>query len=301
MKALLALLAVRLLCAMERYEAAETHMGTLFRVVVWADSPPPVREAFARARELDASLSDYRPESELNRLCRAGQAEVDADLWAVLETAQRISRETGGAFDVTAGPVVRLWREARGSGRLPTSGELRRARSLTGWRKLRLDPRLRRVKLARPGMQLDLGGIAKGYAAGEMLRLLSSRGFPRALVAAGGDIVAGDPPPGRAGWNVEVFGETIVLTHRAISTSGDTEQFLESGGKRYSHIVDPKRGSGLTSRIGVSVEAPSGILADAYATALSVMGAEKARRFAAAKPEIKVRISLAGERLHRAP
>lgn len=302
MKALLAaLLLARAMCAMERYEAAETHMGTLFRVVVWADSAPPMREVFERARELDNMLSDYLPDSELNRLCRAGEAVVSADLWTVLETSRRISRETAGAFDVTLGPVIGLWREARKTGRMPSPQDSRRARSLTGWRKPRLDPRTRRAKLGQAGMQLDLGGIAKGYAADEMLHLLTSRGFNHALVAAGGDIAVGDPPPGRSGWSVEVFGESIVIARRAVSTSGDAEQFLESGGRRYSHIVDPKRGIGLTNRTSVSVEAPSGILADAYATALSVMGEKKARRFAAAHPEITVRISLSGKRLQNAP
>lgn len=298
---LAALLAFRALDAMDRYEAAETHMGTLFRVVAWADSPPPMRDVFARARDLDGKLSDYQPESELNRLCRSGEAVVSEDLWTVLETAQRISQETDGAFDVTAGPVVRLWREARKTGRLPSDEEVRRARSRTGWRKIRLDARSRGVKLERAGMQLDLGGIAKGYAADEMLRLLTARGFGRALVAAGGDIAAGDPPPGRAGWSVAVFGETVTIARRAISTSGDSEQFVESGGRRYSHIVDPKRGSGLTNRVSVSVEAPAGILADAYATAFSVMGEKEARRFAAAKTGIKIRISFPREGPQNAP
>lgn len=278
----------------ERYEAAETHMGTLFRLVVWAESPPPFREAFARVREIDEALSDYKPESELNRLCRTRDAIAGPDLWTVLVTARRVSEETSGAFDMTIGPVVQLWRQARRRGELPDPAAVRRARSLTGWRKIRLDPKIRRVRLTRPGIQLDPGGIAKGYAADEMLRLLASRGFPRALAAAGGDIVTGDPPPGRPGWAVAAGLRTITMAHRAVSTSGDTEQFIEIGGKRYSHIVDPRTGSGLTNRIQVSVEAGTGVLADAYSTAFSVMGEQRARRFAAAHPEITVRIVTSG-------
>lgn len=276
-------------------------MGTLFRLVVWAESPPPFQDAFRRVREIERALSDYDPDSELNRLCRAGGGAAGHDLWTVLETAQRISRETDGAFDITMGPVVRLWRQSRRLGRLPDRASLRKARSLTGWRKVRLDPATRRVKLARAGMQLDAGGIAKGYAADEMIRLLASRGFPRALAAAGGDIATGSAPPGRPGWTVSAGRDTVVLANRAISTSGSTEQFVEIGGKRYSHIVDPKTGAGLTHRLLVSVEAASGIFADAYATAFSVMGESRARRFAAARPAISVRLSLSGERLEDAP
>jgi thiamine biosynthesis lipoprotein len=278
---------------LEKYEAAGTHMGTLIRVIVWGEKPPPLREAFDRARSLDEALSDYRFDSELNRLCRAGAGAVSEDLWAVLEVAQRVSRQTDGAFDVTIGPAVHLWRESRRLGELPSAAEVRKARSLTGWRNLRLDAKSRQVRLARAGMQLDLGGIAKGYAADEMLRLLESRGFPRALIAAGGDIAAGDPPPGRAGWTVATITGKVEIARGAVSTSGDAEQFIEIGGRRYAHILDPKTGLGLTSRIAVSVQAGSGVLADAYATALAAMGEKSARRFAASHPELTVRISRA--------
>lgn len=256
--------------ALDRYEAAETHMGTLFRLVVYASGPAEARDAFvaafARAAEIDARLSDYKPDSELNRLCRSGRAVVSEDLFGVLETALAVSRASGGAFDVTVAPAARLWR-----GRIPEESEIRAARRLTGWRRIRLDPAAREVSLGKRGMQLDFGGIAKGYAADEMLAVLRGKGFASAMAAAGGDIVVGGAPPGRAGWTIGLPEGTVTVANSAVSTSGDLEQFvMDQQGRRHSHIVDPRTGRGLTNRALVSVEAPRGILADAWATALCV-------------------------------
>lgn len=251
-------------------------MGTMFRVVFYTEGAESARNAmaaaFARARELDDRLSDYKPGSELNRLCRAGRAAVGEDLFTVLWVAQRVSQESNGAFDVTVGPVVQLWREARKRGVLPSDGDRRNALAKVGWHHVRLKPVNREVVLGKRGMQLDLGGIAKGYAGDEMLRVLRDLGVQRALVAAGGDIVAGDPPPGAKGWRVGVRGGVLDLANGAVSTSGDSEQFVEIAGTSYSHIVDPRTGLALVGSIQVSVTAPTGIVADAWATALRVKG-----------------------------
>ena len=135
------------------------------------------------------------------------------------------------------------------------------------------------VLLKLPGMQLDLGGIAKGYAADEALATLRARGIKSALVAVGGDIAIGDAPPGQQGWRIglEPVGGELLLHNAAVSTSGDTEQFREIGGVRYSHIIDPKTGRGITSRIAVTVVARRGLEADPIATAISVLGEERGR------------------------
>jgi thiamine biosynthesis lipoprotein len=274
-----------------RIEAEEPHMGTLFRIVLYADdirtAQVALRMAFDRVAELDAKLSDYNPQSELMRACRGSYAEpvaVSADLFHVLEEAQKLSVETDGAFDITLGPVIRLWRQARGIKALPNPEDLARARASTGYRKLVLDPVHRTIRSKLPDMRIDLGAIAKGYAADEALRVLREHSIPRALVAASGDLAIGDAPPGKDGWDVGVdpidagdgkFARVLKLHNIAISTSGDAEQFVEIGGVRYSHIVDPRTGMGLTNRSGVTVVAPLGIHADSLATAATVLTAQR--------------------------
>ena len=255
-------------------------MGTLFRITVYAESETVAKDAtaaaFARAHELDAILSDYKPNSELNRLTRQppGTAvQVSADLMRVLAASQQIARASDGAFDVTLGPVIELWRQARRTGRLPSESDHRGALQRTGWRHMHVDTRQSTVRVDIQGMQLDMGGIAKGYAADEMLKVLKSRGIGQALVAAGGDLRIGEAPPGENGWRVKLdwTNEQLILANCAVSTSGDTEQRVEIGSERYSHIVDPKTGLGVRRSSPVTIIAPTGLLADPLATALSVM------------------------------
>jgi len=273
------------LCAapLERFEAVEPHMGTLVRITLFAPDSETARKGFAaafeRIRRLDETLSDYNPSSELMRLRSGPPAPVSEDLFRVLGTAQALARETQGAFDVTLGAAIRLWREARRNHRLPSEEERRIALQQCGYRYLKLDARRRTVRILRPGLQLDLGGIAKGFAAGEALSALRALGLPRALVAVSGDLAIGDPPPDKSGWSVQID-RPLLLHNCAVSTSGDTEQFVEIGGRRYSHIIDPKTGLGLTSRSTVTVLARDGTTADSLATALSVLTPSEGRRIA---------------------
>ncbi len=270
-------------------------MGTLVRIQVYAAgeqrAAAAFRAAFDRISQLDATLSDYKPDSELNRISRTAigrPVEVSLDLFRVLAASQQLARETGGAFDVTLGPVTRLWRQARKENRLPDDAELREASGRCGYRKLHLDPAGMTVTLDQSGMQLDAGGIAKGYAAGEALLVLTQLGIRRALVAASGDLAIGDPPPGQHGWRIGIdslgraeTGPTRVLelSNAAVSTSGDAEQHLDSGGERYSHIIDPETGMGLTRPIAVTIVAGHGMDADGLATAVSVMGPDRGMDF----------------------
>lgn len=276
---------------LKRFEFSQPHMGTLFKVVLYARDEAQARaastSAFARIAALDASMSDYRPTSELMQLCsKAGgpPVEVSPQLFFVLQRAQEVSRLSEGAFDVTVGPIVRLWRLSRRSQRLPEPDKLAAARALVGWQNIELNAEKRTVRLQKPGMQLDLGGIAKGYAADEALAALKKQGINRALVAAGGDIAVSAPPPGKAGWTVAIEpldretgkpGDELLLRDAAISTSGDANQFVEIDGKRYSHIVDPHTGLGLLGRMSVTVIAPRGIQADSLTKTVCVLGPEK--------------------------
>ncbi len=251
-------------------------MGTQFRVLVYASdrnaAEHAVTAAFARGQALNRAMSDYLEDSELNRLCRAQRMRVSEDLFRVLEYSQRVAKDSQGAFDVTLGPMIRLWREARRRSVLPSAVEIDAARARCGFRKLTLRKSTREVRLARADMQLDLGGIAKGYTADAMLRVLRGAGFPAALVAGSGDLAIGDPPPGKAGWRIELgaTGEVRELRNCGVSTSGDESQFVVIGGVRYSHIVDPRTGVGLKNQPVVTVIAPSATESDALATAASV-------------------------------
>ena len=261
-------------------------MGSLVRITLYAplgiDGVRAMQASFARVRELSQRLSDYREDSEVNRVSRQAERApgyVSRDLFAVLAAAANISRLSGGAFDVTSGTLTRLQRE----GTVPSATAVAHARAMTGWRHLVLDTTGQTVFFLRPGIQLDLGGIAKGYIADQALAELRRQGVDRALVAIAGDIVAGDPPPGR----IRVGGLRsklpsieleIQLANEAVSMSGDRERSYELDGRLYSHIVDPRSERIAGARRAVSVVAPSGVEADGWATALHVLGRDKARQ-----------------------
>jgi FAD:protein FMN transferase len=278
--------------ALTRFDFARLHMGTVVRIVLYAPHEPGARSAadaaFARIEELESILSHFREDSEVNRLSRdgyRGNFEASPALFEVLQQSRHFSEMTQGAFDVTVGPLVALWREARRQKALPARDAIDQARGSVGFSRILLQPG-GTVRLGRPDMKLDLSAIAKGYIADEALQLLRGQGIERALLDAGGDIVTSGSPPGKAGWSVQVSnfagggdaGGVIVLKDRAVATSGDGFQFVEIDGIRYSHIVDPKTGIGLRRSVTATVVAPNGTTADALATALSVLVPEEALR-----------------------
>ena len=286
---------------LQQYEFNQPHMGTLFTVTFYATDEALARSAadaaFAKVAELDRVMTDYDPESELMRLGRSSVGEpvaVSGELFEVLSESQRLAKLSDGAFDVTIGPVVRLWRRARRTETLPTPEQLAVARASVGWEKLKLDARHKTVTLLAANMQLDLGGIAKGYAADQALAVLRSYGINRALVAASGDVAAGDPPPGQRGWRVTIGSPAnsgltpnqLHLANAAVSTSGDSEQFVVIAGKRYSHIVDPRTGLGLTERWQVSIIARHATQSDAFATTVSVLGGSEGIKLVESQPDL---------------
>ncbi len=286
-----------------RYRFSEPHMGTLFQITLIADSQAQAdraaRAAFARIAELDGIMSDYRPASELMQLCAKAGGEavsVSDDLFFVLKRAREVARLSDGAFDITVGPLSRLWRQSRRTQLLPAPDILAAARARVGWENVILDRKAQTVKLLKPKMQLDLGGIAKGYAADEAHKVLKKHGVTRAIVAAGGDVTASDAPPGEAGWIVGIVPlkpggpmPWFRLKNGSISTSGDLNQFAVIDGKRYSHIVDPRTGLGLPGQMSVSVVAPDGITADSLTKVACILGPEKALPILAKIPGVQVR------------
>jgi thiamine biosynthesis lipoprotein len=279
-----------------RFEFESKHMGTTFRIVLYSDTAETAKKAadaaFARVAELDGIMSDYKQTSELMQLCKKFATEigepvkVSDDLFFVLQKAEEMSKKSDGTFDITVGPVVQLWRLARRTQELPDPKEFAAARAKVGYQKVKLDAARKTVQLTTPGMQLDLGGIAKGYAADEALKLLKEKfGISQALVGAYGDIACGDPPPGKEAWSVEIAPiaksqkiRTVNLANAALSTSGDLEQFVVINGVRYSHIVDPKTGLGLTGQRSVTVIATKGINADSMTKAVSILPSDRAMK-----------------------
>jgi thiamine biosynthesis lipoprotein len=263
-------------------------MGTLFSIKLYAQNEQQAKQAFqaafARISQLDSSLSDYRADSELSRITKLAVEKpipISADLFKVLAKSQTLAEQTGGAFDVTVGPLTRLWRQSRHSHVLPDPAVLKDALFRSGFHKMHLDLTTRRVCFDVAGMQLDAGGIAKGYAADEALGVLSSLGIKSALVAASGDLAFSDAPPGEKGWTIRIdaLDRPLVLANAAVSTSGASEQNFEVNGVRYSHIVDPKTGLGLTTNITTTVIAAHGIDADSIATAVNVLGVQNGMAF----------------------
>jgi thiamine biosynthesis lipoprotein len=276
----------------KRFEYQQILMGVPVRIVVYSPQEPlanaAVHAAFDRIRRLNLIFSDYDDDSEVSRLCRTSgpgrPVRVSPELAFVLADSLELSHRSEGAFDVTVGPLVGLWRKARRTKQLPSPQALAAARERVGYQSIRFDPRLQTVELLKADMRLDFGGIVKGYAADEARAVLTSRKLPRALVALAGDISAGEPPPGQLGWKIGIQGigpadapldEFVLLRNMAVSTAGDTYQFVEIGGKRYSHLVDPKTGSGITRRVSVTVIAPTGLASDGLDSAAAILGPEK--------------------------
>jgi thiamine biosynthesis lipoprotein len=274
----------------------EQHMGTTYRIVAYAIDEAvgkaAIARAFARIDELDARLSDYRSDSELMQLCstapHARQVDVSDDLWRVLRQSTAVSDASDGAFDVTVGSLTKLWRRARRQHELPPAELLQEAMKGVDYKSVIVDAQRPRVALSRAGMRIDLGGIAKGFASEEALRILHSAGISQALIDAGGGLALGAPPPGEQGWKVGVASliegqppaHFLSLHDCSVATSGDLWQFVEIDGVRYSHILDPKTGMGLTYRISATVVARDGGTADALATAVCVLGPERGKKLA---------------------
>jgi FAD:protein FMN transferase len=277
--------------SLSRFEYQRPQMGLPFRIVLYAPdsttAAAAAEAAFKRLEQLNSIMSDYDTDSELSQLSRSSgegrDVPVSDDLWKVLDRAQDLAHRSGGAFDVTVGRYVNLWRKARRENKMPDPARLAEAKQAVGYQHMRLDARRRTVRLVVPNMRLDLGGIAKGYGVDEALKALQNLGIKRALVAGGGDIAVGDPPPGKKGWRIELPpldvtnappARFVLLSHAALATSGDLFQRLEIGGKRYSHIVDPRTGIGLTDHSLVTVIAEDCMTADSLTKVVSVLGPE---------------------------
>ena len=270
----------------EKFSFERELMATRFSIVCYTDDHAAAQKAaeaaFAIGEKMNAIASDYLLNSELNQLVSKTvdtPIPLNSLLYELLEYSREISETTQGAFDPTLGPLTKLWRETRLHKRLPDPEKLKTARESVGWKHFTLDQKNQSITLFKKNMAFDLGGIAKGYAADLMLESMIASGLPQSMIVAGGDVRLGNPPSEREGWNVAVKtfdlekrDEILTLSNCAVSTSGDLHQSVEIDGVKYSHILDPKTGLGLTKRIAATVIADTAKLSDAIATASCVMG-----------------------------
>ena len=270
-------------------------MGTLFRIKLYSADPEVAQmaadSAFQRVTVLNSIFSDYIPDSELQRLSDMAGSDryipVSDELFDILKLAHKVSLQTGGSFDVTAGPFTHEWRTViRGlRADVPSQDEIEILSRSVGYEYISFQDSTRSIALKAPDMKLDLGGIGKGFAAMEIWKVMQHFNLFRVLINAGGDIMTGDPPPHRDFWLVtlpEYIGPgsigkndsasvSLKLSKMAITTSGDLYQYAEINGKRFSHIVNPHTGWGITQPTYATVIGHDATLTDAYATALNIL------------------------------
>jgi thiamine biosynthesis lipoprotein len=283
------------------HEAARLSMGCVYAIDAYgpdgAALPRAVEQAFDEVDRIDRLMSNYKADSALARVNREAALHpvaVNSELFAFIAEAMRYSRESGGAFDITVGPLMKTWGFFGGDGRMPADGQLASARRHVGARHVILDRAAGTIAFDAPGVELDLGGIAKGYAVDRAARVLRQNGVEAALVSAGGSTtVALGTPPDRDGWPVTVQDPvdarrtafTTLLRDRAISVAGSSEKFFEEGGVKYSHIMDPRTGKPAQGVLSVVVLTGSGTAGDALDDALFVLGPSDSRRCLRRFPE----------------
>jgi thiamine biosynthesis lipoprotein len=285
---------------LHHYEATRLSMACVYAIDAYGPDPvalPRITdEAFDEVDRIDRLMSHYKAESPLSRINREAARHpvaVDSELFAFIADAMRYNRESGGAFDITVGPLMKAWGFFRGEGHMPSDEELAGARRHVGAAHVVLNPADNTIAFDEPGVELDLGGIAKGYAVDRAVSVLRRRHVAAALVSSGGSTIYGfGAPPGRAAWDVTIQDPidsrkaalTVTLKDRAVSVAGSSEKSFESGGVRYSHIMDPRTGRPVQDVLSVAVLAGSGTMGDALDDALFVMGLERSAVYLAKRP-----------------
>jgi thiamine biosynthesis lipoprotein len=297
---ILLFLLAAVLCAGDllRIEHSVEAMGSTYTAIAFGEDQQQLEEAveaaFAEVQRLDGMLSNYRTDSEWSRVNRHAAerpVKVTPELFRLLAACVEYSRQSEGTFDITVGPLMRIWGFYKGTGRLPSKQEIAAALPTVGYRGIHLDAETGTVEFYKPGVELDPGGIGKGYAVDRMTQTLKDHGVASSLVsAAGSSIYALGSPPNDRGWKVKIRHprqwtttiEEVYLKDESMSTSGDYEKFFEAGGKIYSHIMDPRTGYPASGMLSVSVIAPRALDSEAWTKPFFVLGREWA---AGHKPE----------------
>jgi thiamine biosynthesis lipoprotein len=275
-------------------------MGTVYTVVAYGRDQnflaEVVNQVFDEIDQLDEQMSNYKPQSELSTINRdAAQRDVTVspELFGLIQYSLRASQESGGDFDITVGPLMKLWGFFRGQGRLPGAQEIAQVQKRIGYQHVRLDAERRTIRFDVPGAELDLGGIAKGYAVDRAADIMRADGVPAALISSGGSsIYALGSPPGEHGWKVTVRdpfhegkpADVLRLQNFALSTSGNYEKFFKINGKIYCHIMDPHTGWPVQNMLSTVSAVPTGVETEALTKIFFVGGVEKSRRYLATHP-----------------
>lgn len=272
----------------------EMIMGTLVEITIIPANEKAIKEAFEALKKVDALMSTYKEDSEISILNREGKAQVSQQTLEVIEDAIEFSKLTRGAFDITSRPLINLWKKAEKEEKVPTEQEIEKAISLVSWDKIFIEGN--QVRLGKEGMQIDLGGIAKGYAVDKAIEALKKNGIKRALVNAGGDLYALGEAPQGGGWSIGIQDpreedkiiDTIKVKDKAVATSGDYRRYFILEGKRFSHIVNPK--TGLTVQdvpMSVTIVGPDATTTDALSTGVFVLGPEEGMKLIESLPEVE--------------
>jgi FAD:protein FMN transferase len=280
--------------AQTRFEFTHPQMGTIFKIILYSEDSLKVQkaslQAFKKLDKLNLILSDYREDSEINQLVKNAYNQpvmVSDDLWDILIQSKYAYEMSNKNFDITIGTMTQLWRRMKRQKQLPSKEQIEKARVKVGFENIIFYPETQSIQLKKEGIRIDFGGIGKGYAEDEMMKVLKENGIKTAMIEGGGNIVLGDSPPNQKGWKIEINKKVFSVNNCGISTSGDLFQFVEIEGKKYAHILDPKTGIGMTVPTQISTIAKDALTSDWTSTAFCLMS-QKERKLLAKRLKVRV-------------
>ncbi len=292
----LLLLPFTLSAQLKRFQFSENKMGSPFNIIFYhndsAIAAQFAHKCFLIVDSLNNIFSDYSTTSEVGRLAlqpTEKEQEVSTELLQMILQSKHAWKRSGKTFDITIGQLSQLWRKTKSEKRFPTEDEVKKAKQETGFKNLRINISANTISFIKKNMRFDFGGIVKGYAAQKIIDFLKSKNITHALADAGGDIVISDSPPEKMGWIIginlpeqenDLWDKKLELNNCSVATSGDVYRYTIHDGNKYSHIIDPRTGYGVTSQRNVTVIAKNGITADWLATACSILSIKKALKLA---------------------
>ena len=275
--------------ALVKIERSADAMGTTYTIDAYGANTGALEAAteaaFDEARRLDQMLSNYLPDSELSQVNQSAferPVRVSREFFQLLQDCLDYSRKSEGSFDITVGPLMKVWGFYKGSGHLPHRAEVRSAMDHIGYEQVQLDAANLTVRFSKGGMSLDPGGVGKGYAVDRMADILRKSGITSALISGGGSSIygIGVPPPDPRGWYISIrdpkdAGKTageVYLKDNSISTSGNYEKFFWAEGKLYSHIMNPRTGYPSEGILSVSVVSSKTLDSEVWAKPYYILG-----------------------------